>query len=127
MGHHGLPEGKAGHFRVWFPVEDLIKRMIHRLFFRISIACISVQVQRQARHGLRQKPDTGIHRGDLHGGLLVHPLPGACRAKEKGLSGVSDIIRDLRQTWPFCLYAFRRAPGLSEAQPTEKSHRYQPL
>lgn len=53
VGHHSLPEGKAGHFRVWFPVEDFIKWMIQRLFLRISIACISVQVQRQARHGLR--------------------------------------------------------------------------
>ena len=32
-----------------------------------------------------------------------------------------DIIRDLRQAWPYCFHALSRIPGLSKAQPTEKS------
>lgn len=33
-----------------------------------------------------------------------------------------DIIRDLWQAWPYCFHVLSRIPGLSKAQPAEKSH-----
>lgn len=41
---------------------------------------------------------------------------------KQNLPGVVDIIRDLWQAWPYCFHVLSRIPGLSKAQPAEKSH-----
>ena len=67
MHHHGFPEGEACHLRIGLPVQDLIQRMLGRPFLAVTLFGELVQVKRQACHGLRQQPHTGIYCGDLQG------------------------------------------------------------
>ena len=123
VGHHGLAKGKAGHLRVGLPVEDLVQRMVRRFFLPVPAFRVPVEMQRKPRHRLGQQPDTGIHSRDLHRRFLIHPLAGRSRAKEKGLPGIADIVRYLRQTGSICFGAvFGSIPGLAKAHPFQKSH-----
>ena len=73
--------------------------MIPCLFLIAVIVCYPVEMQRQCRNGLRQQSDTGIHGRDLHGCLFIYLFPGIGSAKHKGLPGITDIVRNLGQTF----------------------------
>ena len=121
MGHQRFPEDKGCHLWVGLAIQNLVQRMIPRLFLVAIIVCHPVQMQRQCRNGLRQQTDTGIHSRDLHGGFLIHLLPGIGAAKHKGLPGIADVIRDLRQTF-FWLFCFGRIPWVLKPHPFPESH-----
>ena len=121
MGHQSFPEDKGCHFQVRLAIQNLIQRMIPCLFLIAVIVCYPVEMQRQCRNGLCQQTDTGIHSRNLHGGFLIHLLPGIGTAKHKGLPGITDVIRDLRQTF-FWLFCFRRIPWVLKPHPFPESH-----
>ena len=121
MGHQRFPEDKGCHLRVRLAVQNLVQRMIPRLFLVAVIVCHPVEMQRQCRNGLCQQTDTGIHSRDLHGGFLIHLLPGIGTPKHKGLPGISDVICDLRQTF-FWLFCFGRIPWVLKPHPFPESH-----
>ena len=121
VGHQRFPEDKGCHLRVGLAIQNLIQRMIPRLFLVAVIVCHPVQMQRQCRNGLCQQTDTGIHSRDLHGCFLIHLLPGIGAAKHKGLPGIADVIRDLRQAF-FWLFCFGRIPWVLKPHPFPESH-----
>ena len=121
VGHHRFPEDKGCHFRVGLPIQNLVQRMISRLLLIAVFVCHPVQMQRKCRNGLCQQTDTGVHGRNLHGGFFIHLLPGIGTAKHKGLPGIADIIRDLRQTL-FRLFCFGRISRILKSHPFPESH-----
>ena len=121
VGHHRFPEDKGCHFRIWLPIQNLVQRMIPCLLLIAIVIRHPVQMQRQCRNGLCQQTDTGVHGRDLHGGFFIHLLPGIGTAKHKGLPGIADIIRDLRQTF-FRLFCFGRISRILKSHPFPESH-----
>ena len=121
VSHQRFPEDKGCHLWVGLPIQNLVQRMIPRLFLVAVIVCHPVEMQRQCRNGLRQQTDTGVHGRDLHGSLLIHLLSGIGTAKHKGLPGITDVIRDLRQTF-FRLFCFGRIPWVLKPHPFPESH-----
>ena len=111
MRHHGFPEGEARHLRIGLPVEQLIQRMVlGPLFILFRFIGEAVQMQREPGYRLGQKPDAGIDRGDLHGGLFIHLFAGVRFAENKGLPGITDVIRHLGSV------------SRADAEPVKKSH-----
>ena len=87
--------------------------MIHSAFLRVSTILHPIQMQRKPCHRLGQQPDAGIHRCNLHGGLFIHLLAGVGPSEDKGLAGVADVIRHLRE---------RGSIPWADAQPFKESH-----
>ena len=111
MRHHGFPERKARHLGVGLPVEQLVQRMVlGPLFILFRFIGEAVQMQREPCHSLGQKPDAGVDRSDLHGGLLIHLLAGVRFAENKGLPGIADVIRHLGSV------------SRADAEPVKKTH-----
>ena len=121
VGHQCLPEDKGCHLRVGLPIQNLVQRMIPCLFLVAVIVRHTVEMQRQCCNGLCQQTDTGIYGRDLHGGFFIHLLPGIGTTKHKGLPGIADVIRDLRQTF-FWLFCFGRIPWVLKPHPFPESH-----
>ncbi len=121
VGHQRFPEDKGCHFRIWLAIQNLVQRMIPCLFLVAVVVRHPVQVQRQGGNGFCQQTDTGIHSRDLHSSFLIHLLPGIGTAKHKGLPGIPDVIRDLRQTF-FRLFCFGRIPWVFKSHPFPESH-----
>ena len=92
MGHERFTPGKARHLRVRHQVEQPVQRMVLRHFFPIPIVRIAVQMEGKLSDGFRQQPHTGIDRGDLHRGLLVHLFTAGRGAEGEYGAGVPDVI-----------------------------------
>ncbi len=104
--------GRKPESRIWKPILSVCS----------APSRASTSGQRwQCRNGLCQQTDTGIHSRDLHGGFLIHLLPGIGAAKHKGLPGIADVIRNLRQTF-FWLFCFGRIPWVLKSHPFPESH-----
>ena len=109
--HHGFPEGEARHLRIRLPVEKLVQRMVlGPLFILFRFIGEAVQMQREPGHRLGQKPDAGVDRSDLHGGLLIYLLAGVRFAENKGLPGITDVVRHLGSV------------SRADTEPVKKSH-----
>ena len=65
--------------------------MIDGLFLA-AVLLVTVEVERQPRHSLRQDTDTGIHRRHLHGGAFIDPLASRAAAKEKAVGAARGAI-----------------------------------
>ena len=114
--HHGFPEGEACHLRIGLPIQDLIQRVLGGLFFSVALLGKFVKVKRQAGHCLRQKPHTGVHRRNLHGGLFIHPLSAECLPENKNTARSPDVIFNLRQ------FPLRSIPRPAETKPFSPVH-----
>ena len=113
MGHHRLPEGKARHFRIRLPIQELVQRVVRCLLLGIHPILHPVEMKRKPCHCLSQEPDAGIYGRDLHRALLIHLLAGVGFSEHKGLPGVADVVCDIRSI------AGTAAP---QAQPLKHSH-----
>ena len=109
--HQRLEEGEARHLRVRLAVQQLIQRMLRGAdLVAPGGVGVFVEVQREPRHRLCQQTDTGVNRGNLHGGFLVDGFAGVSLAENEGLPGIADAVFDLG-----------RVPG-ADAQPFKESH-----
>ena len=113
VGHDRFPIGKAGHFRIWLPVENSIQRVVRCLFLSV-ISCHLEQVQGKLRHRLRKETHAGIHGCDLHGGFLIHLLAAVGSAEHKQSPGIPDVILDIWQCGS--------VPRIVESEPAHKAH-----
>ena len=80
------------------------------LFILFRFIGEAVQMQRKPGYRLGQKPDAGVDRGDLHGGLFIHPLAGIRFAEDEGLSGIPDAV------------GHGGSVSRADAEPFKKSH-----
>ena len=94
MCHEGFPEGKGGHFRVRFVVEQVIQRM-PQCFFLAACGVVLVEMQRQRGDGLGQNPHAGIHRRHLHGAALVDSFARHGIAEQKGIAAAIQRVAGL--------------------------------
>ena len=91
MGHKGFPEHEGTHLRVRLVMEQEIQRVADG-FLLAAIPGVAVEVQRQARHGLRQDADAGIHRRHLHGAPLGDGLAGGSAAEIEGVAAPGGTV-----------------------------------
>ena len=91
MGHERFPKHERTHFRVWLIVQKQIQRMVDGLFLA-AILLVTVEVERQSRHSLRQDTDAGIYRRHLHGGAFIDPFARRAAAKEKTVGAARSAV-----------------------------------
>ena len=91
MTHERFPKREARHLGVRLVVQQPVERVLERLFFPAAVV-IFVDVQRQARNGLRQNPHTGVHRRHLHGGRFVHRFPARRTAKKEAVAAAVERV-----------------------------------
>ena len=102
---------------IWFDEKDpLIHIRTHNTDLKKRLLAYSRRYP-----AICQQTDTGVHGRNLHGGFFIHLLPGIGTAKHKGLPGIADIIRDLRQTL-FRLFCFGRISRILKSHPFPESH-----
>ena len=75
-------------------MEQRVQRVIQRLFLAARIVVL-VEMERQRGDGLRQNPDASVYRRHLHGGALIHGLPGSGAAEKEGIRAAVQLIRGL--------------------------------
>ena len=64
-------------------------------FLLAAVLLVTVEVERQSRHSLRQDTDTGIHRRHLHGGAFIDALARRAIAKEKTVGAACGAVLGL--------------------------------
>ena len=92
--HEGFPEGKGGHFRVRFIMEQIVQRMPQRLLLAAR-GVVLIEMQRQRGDSLGQDSHTGVHRRHLHGAALVDCLAGSRVSEEKRIAAAVQRVAGL--------------------------------
>ena len=95
VGHESLPKDEAGHLRVRGIMEKPGQRMVEIPHLPISLPVVPKEMKGKSCNGFRKDPDAGVNCCHLHGGPLVHRLPGRRTSEKEPVSASQKAVLGL--------------------------------